>query len=196
MSVPRESVPHSVSDHSAADETAAADVHSRATLDRLVPILYDELRDAARRQLAARAGGGTLSATDLVHETYLKLARQNQLAWIDRQHFMALAALAMRHVLMDRAKARLASKREGSGRRITLDEQLIPDDGQPDALLHISEALERLGAEEPRLAWIVECRFFGGFSEIEIAEALGVTVRTVQRDWAKARMLLRRALES
>ena len=195
MSVPRESVPHSVSDHSAANETAAADVHSRATLDGLVPILYDELRDAARRQLAARAGG-TLSATDLVHETYLKLARQNQLAWIDRQHFMALAALAMRHVLMDRAKARLASKREGSGRRITLDEQLIPDDGQPDALLHISEALERLGAEEPRLAWIVECRFFGGFSEIEIAEALGVTVRTVQRDWAKARMLLRRALES
>ena len=150
MPAPREPVTHPVSAASAVEQAAAVDAHSRATLDGLVPILYDELRDAARRQLAARAGGGTLSATDLVHETYLKLARQNQLAWIDRQHFMALAALAMRHVLMDRAKARLASKREGSGRRITLDEQLIPDAGQPDALLQISEALERLGAEEPR----------------------------------------------
>jgi len=195
MPAQREPIADPVSAPSAADQPAAADVHSRTTLDSLVPILYDELRDAARRQLAARAGG-TLSATDLVHETYLKLARQNHLAWIDRQHFMALAALAMRHVLMDRAKARLASKREGSGRRITLDEQLIPDSGQPDALLQISDALERLGAEEPRLAWIVECRFFGGFSELEIADALGVTVRTVQRDWVKARMLLRRALES
>ena len=195
MPTPREPVPQLVSEPSAANEPAATGVHSRTTLDGLVPILYDELRDAARRQLAARSGG-TLSATDLVHETYLKLARQNQLSWIDRQHFMALAALAMRHVLLDRAKARLASKREGSGRRITLDEQLIPDSGQPEALLQISEALERLGAAEPRLAKIVEFRFFGGFSELEIAEALGVTVRTVQRDWAKARMLLRRALES
>ena len=108
---------------------------------------------------------------------------------------MALAALAMRHVLVDRAKARLASKREGSARRVTLDEQLIPDASQPEVLLQISDALERLAAEEPRLAWIVECRFFGGFSEPEIAEALDVTVRTVQREWVKARMLLRRALE-
>ena len=191
----REPFSDSDRDSSAAVKTPAPEEHSRATLDGLVPILYDELRDAARRQLALRAGG-TLSATDLVHETYLKLARQNHLAWIDRQHFMALAALAMRHVLLDRAKARLASKREGSGRRITLDEHLIPDASQPDALVQISDALERLAAEEPRLAWIVECRFFGGFSEHEIAEALGVTVRTVQRDWVKAGMLLRRALST
>jgi RNA polymerase sigma factor (TIGR02999 family) len=107
---------------------------------------------------------------------------------------MALASLAMRHVLVDRAKARLRHKREGAGRPVTLEEQLIADAHQPEALLQISDALERLSAEEPRLARIVECRFFGGFSEPEIADALGVTVRTVQRDWVKARAFLGRAL--
>jgi RNA polymerase sigma factor (TIGR02999 family) len=130
-----------------------------------------------------------------VHEAYLKIARQTQLSWRDRGHFMALASLAMRHVLVDRAKARLRHKREGAARPVTLDEQLIGDAQQPEALLQISDALERLAAEEPRLAHIVDCRFFGGFSEPEIADALGVTVRTVQRDWVKARVLLRRALE-
>ena len=176
-------------------DNESADPHSRATLDGLMPVLYDELREAARRQLAVRAGAGTLSTTGLVHEAYLKLARQTRLSWRDRHHFMAIAALAMRHVLVDRAKARLREKREGSGRRVTLDEQLIPDASQPEALLQINDALERLAAEEPRLARIVDCRFFGGFSEPEIADALGVTVRTVQRDWVKARVLLRRALE-
>jgi RNA polymerase sigma factor (TIGR02999 family) len=157
--------------------------------------LYHELREAARRQLAIRAGPGTLSTTGLVHEVYLKLARQTRLSWRDRDHFMAIAGLAMRHVLVDRARSRLREKREGSALRVTLDEQLIPDAAQPETLLQISDALDRLAAEEPRLARIVDCRFFGGFTDPEIADALGVTVRTVQRDWAKARMLLRRALE-
>ena len=160
-----------------------------------MPVVYDELRDAARRQLAVRAGGDTLSTTGLVHETYLKLSRQSDLTWRDRHHFMALASLAMRHVLVDRAKARLAGKRGGARQPITLEERLIADSRQPEVVLHISDALERLAAEEPRLALIVECRFFGGFSEPEIAEALGITVRTVQREWVKARVLLRRALE-
>jgi RNA polymerase sigma factor (TIGR02999 family) len=160
-----------------------------------MPVVYDELREAARRQLAIRVGGGTLSTTGLVHEAYLKLARQHQLSWRDRSHFMALVALAMRHVLVDRAKARLARKREGLAGRITLEEHLIADERQPEALLQISDALERLAAAEPRLAHVVDCRFFAGFTEPEIAEALGVTVRTVQRDWMKARMLLRKALE-
>jgi RNA polymerase sigma factor (TIGR02999 family) len=108
---------------------------------------------------------------------------------------MALASLAMRHVLVDRAKARLRRKREGSGRAVTLDEHLLSDAHQPETLIQISDALERLAAEDPRLAHIVDCRFFGGFSEPEIAEALGVTVRTVQRDWVKARALLRMALD-
>ena len=174
---------------------APAPRHSRATLDELMPVVYLELRDIARRQLAARAAGGTLSTTGLVHEAYLKLARQSRLSWRDRSHFLALSALAMRHILIDRAKARLTLRREGSGRPVTLDEHLIPDAEQPEVLLQINEAIDRIAAEEPRLARVVECRFFAGFSEPEIAEALGVTVRTVQRDWAKARMLLRRALE-
>ena len=177
------------------DAEAESPTHSRATLDRLMPVLYDELRIAARRQLALGPDGGTLSATGLVHEAYLKIARQTNLSWRDRSHFMALASLAMRHVLVDRAKARLRHKREGAARPVTLEEQLIADPQQPEALLQINDALERLAAEEPRLAHIVDCRFFGGFSEPELADALGVTVRTVQRDWVKARALLRRALE-
>ena len=187
------SLTHSVSQSAAARENAP-ESHSRATLDRLMPVVYKDLREVARRQLALRGGDGTLSATGLVHEAYLKISRQDQMSWRDRQHFMAIAGLAMRHVLVDRAKARLTRKREGSARPVTLDEHLIADEQQPEALLQISEALERLAAEEPRLAKIVDCRFFGGFSETEIADALGVTVRTVQRDWVKARMLLRRAL--
>lgn len=192
---PREPVPHSVEGSAEARGTATPGSHSRASLDLLMPLVYDELRDVARRQLTVRAGGGTLSATGLVHEAYLKLARQNHLAWRDAPHFLALFSLAMRHILVDRAKARLAVKREGLAPPVTLDEQLIPDECLPEALLQISDAVEQLAAEEPRLAQVIDCRFFGGFSEPEIAESLGVTVRTVQRDWAKARMLLRRALE-
>ena len=171
-------------------------LHSRdeGALDELVPLVYEELRAIAHRQLATRAPGGTLSTTALVHEAYLKLVGGSNGDWRDRAHFLAVASLAMRHVLVDRAKARSALKRGQSPRRITLDDVHIAVDDQPDALLQLDEAIERLAALEPRLARVVECRFFGGLTEEEIAEALGVTVRTVQRDWAKARMLLQRAL--
>ena len=168
------------------------------SIDRLMPIVYDELRAIAHRQLMGRAGHaeGTLTTTALVHEAYLKLVDQSKAKWNDRAHFMALASLAMRHVLVDRAKARFSEKRGGVRRRITLDEDAIAADDQPDALLQLNDALEKLAEFDPRLARVVECRFFGGLKEEEIAEALEVTVRTVQRDWAKARMLLRHALES
>ncbi|MFI5310417.1 MAG: ECF-type sigma factor [Gemmatimonadales bacterium] len=168
----------------------------RDSLDRLMPQVYDELRAIARRQLAIRAGGGTLSTTGLVHEAYLKLVAQSQVSWNDRAHFVALAALAMRHVLVDRAKARFTHKREGVRQQVTFDEELVPAEEQAELLLHLNEAIDRLARVEPRLAQVVDCRFFGGLSEEEVAEALGVTTRTVQRDWAKARMLLRRALSS
>lgn len=170
------------------------ELHGRSTLDQLMPLVYDDLRAIARRQLAVRASGGTLSTTGLVHEAYIKLAEQARISWRDRAHFYALSALAMRHVLVDRAKARLADKRGGARRQVTLDEALIPGDDQPEVLLIVNDAIDRLAKVEPRLAEMVDFRFFGGFSEEEIAEALGVTTRTVQRDWAKARMLLRRAL--
>ena len=166
------------------------------TLDRIMPIVYEHLRVIARHQLARREGGGTLSTTGLVHEAYLKLADQSGGVWSDRAHFFALASVAMRHVLVDRAKARLAHKREGALRRVTLDDDRVPGDDQPEVMLDINDAVDRLAAAEPRLARVVECRFFGGLSEDETAEALGITTRTVQRDWAKARMLLRRALSA
>jgi len=168
----------------------------QASLDRLVPLVYEELRAIAHRHLLARGHGGTLQTTALVHEAYLKLVDQSRAGWNDRAHFLALASVAMRHVLVDRAKARAALKRGGDPKRITLDEEDIPAHDQPEALLQLNEALNRLAAIQPRLARVVECRFFGGLTEDEIAEALGLTVRTVQRDWVKARMLLRRALES
>jgi RNA polymerase sigma factor (TIGR02999 family) len=167
----------------------------RDSLDRLVPAVYQELRVIARRHLAARGKGGTLSTTGVVHEAYLKLVDQSRANWTDRAHFLALASTAMRHILIDRARALVALKRGGSARRsVTLDEGTIFVDEQVDVLLQVDEALQRLAELSPRLAKVVECRFFGGMSEEEIASSLDVTVRTVERDWSKARMLLRREL--
>ena len=163
-------------------------------IDQLIPLVYDELRAIAHRHLAARGGGGTLSTTVVVHEAYLKLVDQSRAEWQDRTHFLRLASVAMRHVLIDRAKAVASLKRGGGRKRITLEEDKLVGDAQPEELLELNDALEELARIDPRLAQVVECRFFGGLTEEEIAEALGLTVRTVQRDWAKARMLLRRAL--
>lgn len=163
------------------------------TLDRLIPAVYEELCVIARRQLSRR-GRGTFATSELVHEAYLKLADRTRPAWSDRSHFIALAALAMRHVMVDRARARMTARRSGDRCRVTLDEQLLPADDQAPILLELNDALERLANVEPRLARLIDCRFFGGFTEDEIAESFGITTRTVQRDWAKARMLLRRAL--
>lgn len=168
-------------------------------LDGLVPVLYDELRAVAHRRLMAGRGAGqrdaTLATTALVNEAYLKLAGTSNDAWADRTHFLATAALAMRQILVDRARARASAKRGGGRCSVTLDEEAIALADEPSALLDIDDALTRLAATSPRLARVVECRFYGGMSEEEIAAALGVTVRTVQRDWVKARMLLRRALD-
>jgi RNA polymerase sigma factor (TIGR02999 family) len=169
---------------------------SRASLDRLVPQLYQELRAIARREIGRRPNGGTLETTGLVHEAYLRIVDGSRAGVYDRAHLLALSSLAMRHVLVDRAKARGRLKRDGAQDQVTFDEDRIAVEDQPEALLQLDEALTWLAELEPRLARVVECRFFGGLTEEEIAEALGVTVRTVQRDWSKARMLLRRALES
>lgn len=167
---------------------------SREAIDRLIPLLYSELRQIAHRHLSARRDGATLNTTALVNEAYLKLVDQSRAQWNDRVHFLALAAVAMKQILMDRAKARASLKRGGNRIRVTLDDEMLHVDEMPDALLQITDAIDRVAAIDARLARIVDYRFFGGLANQEIAAALGITERTVERDWIKARMLLREML--
>lgn len=163
------------------------------SLDALMPIVYGELRRIAHAQLS-RDRGSTLATTGLVHEVYLRLTGSPSVASIDRVHVIALAAVAMRQVIVDRAKARRRLKRGGTGYRVTLDEEVIAVEDQSEALLEIHDALDRLASIDERLARVVVLRFFGGLPPEAIAQVNGVTVRTVERDWAKARMLLRELL--
>jgi RNA polymerase sigma factor (TIGR02999 family) len=140
-------------------------------------------------------GAVSLNTTALVHEAYLKLAGSAGPQWRDRSHFFALASKVMRQILVDRARARATLKRGAKRRVTTFDEQTIAADEQADSLLDLDEALNRLASVAPRLAHVVECRFFGGMTDAEIADVLGVTERTVRRDWDKARLLLRSALD-
>ena len=158
-------------------------------LDAVFPRVYEELRRLAHRQLGRHAEGGTVTTTALVHEAYLKLAQGRDLAWQDRGHFFALAARAMRFVLVDRVRSRLAAKRDG-GRPVTLDDAHAPDEEQPEQLLAVHEALEQLERVSPRLARVVHLRFFAGLDHEEVAELTGVSVPTVKRDWARARSWL------
>jgi len=162
----------------------------RESLDSLMPIVYEHLRSIAHHQLAVRDGGATLSTTGLVHEAYLKLVEQSRIAWSDRAHFFALASVAMRHVLVDRARAHLAEKREGALLRVTLDDEGIGDASQPEVMLEINDAVDRLAEVEPRLAKVVECRFFGGMTVDDVAKSLDISPRTVKSDWAFARAWL------
>lgn len=175
------------------DTTSSVPSDARA-VGRLAALAYEELRATAHRHLAAHGEGDgrghTLDTTALVHEAYLKLATGTSTEWRDEAHFRAVASLAMRHILVDRARARAAVRHGGTYRRISLDDSAIADDGDPELLLAIDAALERLSHTSPRLGRLVELRFFGGLSEVEVALELGVTVRTIQRDWIKARALL------
>jgi len=164
------------------------------SFDQIFTLTYQELRAIAHRRLAAHAPNGTLSTTALVHEAYLRLGDQSPAALRDQSHFFALASLVMRHILVDRARERSALRHGGGHRHITLDDEVTAVADQSDAVLQINEALETLATVDPRLVQVVECRFFGGLTETETAAALGVTTRTVQRDWVKARVLLRHAL--
>ncbi|MGD8869818.1 MAG: sigma-70 family RNA polymerase sigma factor [Gemmatimonadales bacterium] len=160
-------------------------------LDRIVPLVYDELRRMAARQLRRERAGHTLHATALVHEAYLKLAGSGTVEAVDRGHFMAIAARAMRQVLVDHARRRNAEKRGGDWEQTTLSDGDKPLEFQPEELLALDRALDEL---DERQRQVVECRFFAGMEEEEIAVALGVSARTVRRDWVKARAWLYRSL--
>jgi len=157
-------------------------------LDRLVPLVYDELRDLARRELYREAPGHTLHGTALVHEAYLKLAGSGMPA-SDRAHFLAIAARSMRQVLVDHARRRKAIKRGGDLVCTTLTDSGAPVEFRPDELIALDDALEQL---DPRQRQVVEFRFFAGMEEKEIAAVLGVSDRTVRREWVKARAWLYR----
>ena len=158
-------------------------------LERLVPLVYEDLRRLARRQLGREYGERTLNATALVHESYLKLGA-GALAATDRAHLLAIAARAMRQVLVDHARDRKAAKRGGGvWERTTLTDGAWTSEFDPDGVLALDEALGEL---DPRQRQVVECRFFAGMEEQEIAVALGISERTVHRDWVKARAWLYR----
>ena len=156
--------------------------------------VYDDLRVLARRHVRRLHPGETLRTTALVHETYLKLSRGRPLAVQDRAHFFALASRAMRQVLVDAARTRRAAKRGGDALPASLDEGALRVDAVGEEILDLDRALARLAEIDPRAASVVEWRYFGGLSEPEIAEALGVTERTVRRDWRQARAFLFREL--
>jgi RNA polymerase sigma factor (TIGR02999 family) len=159
-------------------------------LDRLLPLVYEELRRIARRQLRQQRAGETLNTTALVHEAYLKLVDQTGVAWTDRAHFFGVAARAMRQILINQAQKYGTRKRGAGWRRISLDETVLAVEEQAGMLLALDDALTRLAELNERLSRLVECRFFGGMTEEEVAAALGVSDRTVRRDWLKAKMWL------
>lgn len=175
---------------------------STAAWEELLPLVYDELRAMAHHQLQRERQDHTLNTTALVHEVYLKLVDQTRATWEDRAHFFAIAARVMRRVLIDYARRYRAAKRpEGEARQrvsldATADETFAAAEERAEVLVALDEALTRLAAVEARLAQVVECRFFGGLTEEETATALGVTARTIRRDWIKAKQWLRDALET
>jgi RNA polymerase sigma factor (TIGR02999 family) len=171
----------------------------RAAFDELVDRVYRELRQIARRQLWRGQGAGparTLDSVALVNDAYMRLVEDSGVDWQSRAHFYGVMARAMRNVVVDHARHRAAQKRGSGQAAVELDPELpAPDTASPELVLQIDEVVEMLAGFDQRLARIVECRFFMGMTDDEIGEALGVSARTVQRDWLRARAWLHRTLE-
>jgi RNA polymerase sigma factor (TIGR02999 family) len=163
-------------------------------LDQLVPLVYNDLRRVARGQLARLRPGDSLNTTGLVHEAYLRLIDQSRATYRDRGHFFAVCSIAMRQIIVDYARRRGRRKRGGDHVHVPLDDAVNPAVREAERVLEIDAALQKLGNYDARLARVVECRFFAGLSEQETAEALGLSMRTAQREWFKARAWLRAEL--
>jgi len=161
-----------------------------SAFDQLIPLVYEDLRVIARRHMQGQGPAITLNTTALVHEAYLRLVDRTKLEWKDRDHFLSVYSVVMRNLLVDMARKRRTVKRGGDRKRVALDDNTARVDYQADHVLAVDSALSRLGELDERLARVVECRFFAGLTDDETASALGVTNRTVQRDWAKAKALL------
>lgn len=173
-----------------------AEINQPLSDDEMYRRVYQELKRIASHHLRATSRSTTLSTTELVHESYLKLQGSSNTDWKGRAHFFGAASRAMRQVLVDFARQRAATKHGGEATRVSLGENDVALQIELDEILALDDALDRLTAVDERLRQIVELRFFGGFSEREIAELLGVTQRTVERQWLKARLFLLRELET
>ena len=193
-SQPQPAVP--APDHEAEGPPITEPTGGASAVEHMVPLVYEELRRIARRQLRNEAVGHTLNTTALVHEAYLRLAAPAHLDVSGRAEFLAIAAMAMRRVLIDYARQRTAQKRGGVQMRVELDDIEVAADDRAEQLVALDEALTALANSNPRLARVVDCRFFGGMSQEETALALQLTPRTVRRDWTKARMWLAVAMGS
>jgi RNA polymerase sigma factor (TIGR02999 family) len=166
----------------------------REALDKLIPIVYQELRRQAARYLRREHPGHTLQTTGLIHEAYLRLIDQRSVQWQNRAHFFAISAQLMRRILVDHARSREAAKRGGSDIKLPLEDGMIASEVREVDLVALDEALERLAAIDPQQGHVVELRFFSGLSVEETAEVLGVSQRTVKRDWNVAKAWLRREI--
>jgi RNA polymerase sigma factor (TIGR02999 family) len=167
----------------------------RAAIDLLLPLIYEELRRIAHYRLRAEQTGHTLETTGLVHEAYLRLVGSEQLEFESRAHFLAIAAQAMRHILIDSALSRRTQKRGGGEQPLSIDAVPIVAEARSEEVLALDEALERLGAINQRQARVVECRYFGGMNIEDTALALDLSTATVKRDWMLARAWLNRELQ-
>lgn len=162
--------------------------------DRLMPLVYAEMRRVASDYMSRQSAGHTLRSTALVNEAYLKLCGQDRPDWKSRTHFFAAGAQAMRQILVDHARAKRRAKRGGDFNRVEFDEELLGDQRNDEDILALDEALAKLAQIDPRQAQIVELRFFGGMTIAEVAEALGISKRTVDLEWKMTRAWLRREL--
>ncbi len=165
-----------------------------SAFDRLIPLVYDDLHRIAHKRLRSERGDHTLNTTAVVHEAYLQLVNQATATWRDRAHFFAVAARVVRHVLIDYARLKSTKKRGGNPVRVPLREELAGEEPQTIELIALNEALSALSRHDPRLERVVECRFFGGMTMQDTATALGIGLRTAERDWARARAYLYRSL--
>ena len=161
-----------------------------AALNELIPMIYAELRRIASGQRRRRGSSATLDTTALIHEAYLRFAKRDSHLYSNRQHFFAVAARAMRQILLDEARSRLRDKRGGGAQPESLDAEALKTEEQAELMIALDRGLEKLGRLDERAKKVVEFRYFGGFTENETADHLGVDSRTVRRDWAKARAWL------
>ncbi|ACB77447.1 ECF-type sigma factor [Opitutus terrae] len=164
-------------------------------VEKLLPLVYDELRRLAAHRMAAQPAGHTLQATALVHEAYLRLLGSGEQSWQNRRHFFAAAAEAMRHILVDRARRKAAVRHGGGQARLNLDDVLIASEASDDAVVLVNDALEKLAREDSAAAELVKLRFFAGFTLAQAAELLDCSERTAKRTWAYARAWLYEELQ-